>query len=73
MNYQLEREQYARIYGCTPRSVGNYQADDAPLDEPERMYHWLWNRRTQPAGFTGKTLAEIVSDYETESDEELTV
>ena len=66
--YKLERGQYATIYGCTRRSVGNYERDDAPLDDPEGMYHWLWNRRTQPAGFTGKSLEEIIAHYRMAAD-----
>ncbi len=63
MDYRLERDQYAGIYGCTRRSIGNYEQHDAPLDDPEGMYHWLWKRRTQPAGFTGKTVAELTKAY----------
>lgn len=63
MDYRLESEQYARIYGCTPRSIRNYEQSEAPLDEPESMYHWLWKRRTQPSGFAGKTVAELTTAY----------
>lgn len=67
MSYLLEREQYARIYGCAARSIGNYERDNAPLDEPEAMYHWLCQRRSQPAGFAAKTVEEIASAYAWES------
>ena len=63
MAYQLTSEQYARIYGCTGRSVRNYERDAAPLDDPEDMYHWLWKRRTQPAGFTGKSIEDLLRAY----------
>lgn len=64
MNYQLGRELYARIYGCTPRSIGNYEREDAPLDDPAEMYQWLWKRRTQPASFGSKSVEEIIKAYD---------
>ncbi len=63
MAYRLNRYQYARIYGTSPRSVSNYERDAAPLDDPAAMYHWFYSRRSQPAGIVNRTEAQVTADY----------
>ncbi|MBE7157227.1 MAG: hypothetical protein INR62_02105, partial [Rhodospirillales bacterium] len=49
----------ATIYACSERSIRNYRAENAPLDDPAAMWAWWSSRKNMPRAVAAKGLAAI--------------
>lgn len=54
---------FAAIYACSERSIRNYRAEGAPLDDPSAMFAWWASRKNMPRSTAAKGLEAVQAAY----------
>ena len=65
MNKPPSARVLATIYACSERSIRNYRAEGAPLDDPGAMWAWWSSRKNMPRTVATKGLDAIREAFTT--------